>query len=95
MTFELSSDWMSYAMWAVLGVMVIDLALALVKTNSLSSLHRPILGFLQNVLYHVFPLYLLVNMAPVDPTNLVLTVLYYVGAAGAVVHYLYGIKAKL
>lgn len=95
MTFALSG-WMLYAMWAVLGLMAVDLVLGLLRSsNTTNSFYNVILNYLSGWLQYVLPLFLIVNVMPLDPTEWALLVLYYVGAIGVIVKYLYDIKAKL
>jgi hypothetical protein len=92
MTFTLAG-WMLYSMWAVLGLMglsfLVDLFRMLKSGGFSQSL---ILGYLQDLLYYVFPLFLLSNMMSLDPTGWLLLVGYYIGAIGVVLRYLLKIK---
>lgn len=94
MSFALTG-FMLYAMWAVLGVMLIDFAAAsyrALKNSSFSS--ALIVDYLKALLYNVFPLFLLSNMLPLDPTGWILLIAYYVGGLAVFLNYLSAIKSK-
>lgn len=96
MSFELTDTWMLYTMWAVLGVMGLDILVGLYRSlmsNSFSLTKLP--GFLNGVLVYVLPLFILANLTDIEPTGWLVTIAYYLGGLGVVVKYLYDIKAKL
>ncbi|WP_127579897.1 hypothetical protein [Paenibacillus koleovorans] len=95
MTFELT-DWMLYGMWLVLGLMGLDFLLGLYKsfkTNTFS--HTLILGYLQDMLFYILPLFLLSNMMSLDHTDWLIKVGYYVGIVGVALKYLMDMKKKM
>ncbi|MFK7697707.1 hypothetical protein [Paenibacillus sp. HJGM_3] len=95
MTFMLT-DYMLYAMWVVLGLMGLDFLVGLykaLKTNSM--MPSVVLGYLLDTLYYILPLFLLANMAPLDHTDWLLKIAYYIGAVGVAWKYLLDIKKKL
>lgn len=79
---------MLYAMWLVLGVMglsfVVDLFKSLTSGTFSSS---TILTYLKDLLFYVFPLFLLSNMMPLDHTDFIIKIAYYIGALGVVYKY--------
>jgi hypothetical protein len=90
------TDWMLYGMWLVLGLMALDFLVGLYKsfkTNTFS--HTLILGYLQDMLFYIFPLFLLVNIESLDHTGWLITIGYYIGIVGVVLKYLSDIKKKL
>ncbi|UJF34941.1 hypothetical protein [Paenibacillus hexagrammi] len=90
------TGWMLYTMWVVLGLMGIKFLLGLYRSVKASELpDGPVLGFLRDLLYYVFPLYMLAGMMSLDPTGWLLLIAYYVGGVGVIVHYLKDIKSKL
>jgi hypothetical protein len=95
MTFALSG-YMLYIMWAVLCIIGVDLLVGIFKsimnkTFSISTLAN----FLKGILYYVFPLMILVNLMPLDPTGWFILILYYVGAVGVIFKYIFDINIKL
>ncbi|WNR46746.1 hypothetical protein [Paenibacillus roseipurpureus] len=80
---------MLYTMWLVLGVMGLSFVVDFVKsltTGTFSS--SMIMSYLQGLLYYVFPLFLLSNMMPLDHSDFIIKVFYYIGALGVVYKYL-------
>lgn len=95
MTFTLSGL-MLYAMWAVLGMMSLDLLVGLYRSLRAGSFsHMPLLGYLQDTLYYVLPLFVLVQLMPLDPTGWIMLIAYYLGAFGVVVKYAGDIRNKI
>jgi hypothetical protein len=96
MVFTLSG-WMLYAMWIVLGLMALDFLASLyqsLKTGNFS--YKMILSKLQDMLYYVFPLFLLANIMSLDSTGWSLVLIgYYIGAVGVALKYVFDIKSKL
>ncbi|GGA14047.1 hypothetical protein GCM10008018_68680 [Paenibacillus marchantiophytorum] len=92
MTLELTGL-MLYSMWVVLGLMGLSFLVGLyhsLKAGTFSS--SLILTYLQDLLFYVFPLFLLANMTSLDPTGWILLIAYYVGALGVVLKYLASLK---
>lgn len=86
---------MLYAMWAVLGLMGLSFLMGLFRSlKSGSFSYSLILGYLQDMLYYVFPLFLMANMMSLDHTGWLLMIGYYVGALGVVMKYLYDLFKK-
>jgi hypothetical protein len=98
MSFVLTG-WMLYTMWAVLGLMTLDLLLGIYKSMKSNSFSLDQLsGFLGGMLTYVFPMLLLhnLNMADIDPTGgWILSILYYATGIGVIWKYLMGLKGKL
>ncbi|RTE07090.1 hypothetical protein [Paenibacillus whitsoniae] len=94
MTFALSGL-MLYAMWLVLAVMGISFVVDLFKSMSAGTFSSAmILSYLQDLLYYVFPLFLLVNLMPLDHTDFIVKIAYYIGALGVVLKYAMGFVKK-
>jgi hypothetical protein len=92
MTFALAG-WMLYSMWVVLGLMGLSFLVDLYRMLKGGSFSESlILGYLQDLLYYVFPLFLLSNMMSLDHTGWIMQVSYYVGAIGVALRYLLKIK---
>ena len=84
MSFTLTG-WMLYAMWAVVAMMGIKLLVQIYQSVIARNFPTtPILNFLQNFVFYVFPLFLIANMMPLDPTGVLFNIAYYVGAVGAI-----------
>lgn len=80
---------MLYAMWLVLGVMGLSFVIDFVKSlTSGTFTSSTILSYLQDLLYYVFPLFLLSNLMPLDHTDFIIKIAYYIGALGVVYKYL-------
>ncbi len=87
--------WMIYALWAVLGFMLLDLVVGFVKalvTGTFSS--KLVLDYLKDVLYYVFPLLFVMNIMSIDPTGWILMIFYYIGSLAVIWNYLVSIKNK-
>ncbi|MFD0696743.1 hypothetical protein ACFQZT_22010 [Paenibacillus sp. GCM10027628] len=87
------TGWMLYSMWVVLGLMGLSFLMGLyrsLKAGSFSS--KLILGYLQDMLFYVFPLFLMANMMSLDHTGWLLQIAYYIGALGVVLKYLEDFK---
>lgn len=84
MSFTLTG-WMLYAMWGVIAMMGIRLVVGIYQSLTARNFPTtPILNFLQSFVFYVFPLYLIANMMPLDPTGVLFSIAYYVGAVGAI-----------
>lgn len=95
MTFALSG-YMLYIMWGVLGIIGVDLLVGIFKaiTGNYFSLST-LADFLKGILHYVFPLYILVNLMSLDPTGWFIITLYYIGAVGVILKYIFDINRKL
>ena len=92
MTFTLTG-WMLYSMLAVLGFMGLSYLEGLYKSLKAGDFSSSlILTYLKDMLYYVFPLFLISNMLSLDPTGFLLLIAYYVGALGVVLKYLASFK---
>ncbi|NOV02199.1 hypothetical protein [Paenibacillus planticolens] len=92
MTFALTG-WMLYAMFAVLGFMGLSFLYNLYRSLKAGSFSSSLfLPYLKDLLYYVFPLFLLSNMMGLDPTGFLMLTGYYVGALGVVLKYLESLK---
>lgn len=82
-------SWMLYTMWAVFGLMLINLLLGLVISFWKGSFSpNLILDYLKDFLYYVLPLNIMISMFSIDPTGWVLKVFYFIGGIGIVLKYL-------
>ncbi|WP_160719242.1 hypothetical protein [Bacillus sp. USDA818B3_A] len=94
MMFSLS-EWMLYTMWAVFGLMILDLLLGFLKSFWKGTLTSDlILGYLKDVLYYVVPLNFIISMFPIDPTGWILIVFFFVGGLGVIIKYVLEIIKK-
>ncbi|TCP55562.1 hypothetical protein EV586_103215 [Tumebacillus sp. BK434] len=98
MSFVLTG-WMMYTMWAVLGLMTLDLLMGVYKSMKSNSCSLGQLSdFLGGVMTYVFPLLILasLNKTDIDPTGgWILLVLFYLTGIGVIWKLLLGIKSKL
>ncbi len=95
MSFALSGL-MLYTMWVVLALIAVDFLVTLYVSVQSSSFSLSLLAsFLNGLLHYVFPLFILVNLMPLDPTGWIILIAYYVGAIGVIFKYLIDIKNKL
>lgn len=86
---------MLYTMWAVLGLMMLDFVIGIIRSLVTKSFTlNSILEYLQNFLYHVFPLLVIITVMPLDPTQWVLLIFYYISGLALVLHYLINIVNK-
>jgi hypothetical protein len=95
MTFALSG-FMLYTMWVVLALIGIDFLAGIynhVRSNTFT--FSELSNFLNGLLYYVFPLIILVNLMPLDPTEWIVQIAYYVGVVGVIIKYLLDIQNKL
>ncbi|KAB2330740.1 hypothetical protein F7731_19245 [Cytobacillus depressus] len=89
------AGWMLYAIWAVLGLMIIDFLIGFFRSLATKSFSpKIILEYLKDILYYVFPLIFLMNIMPIDPTGWILLIFFYIGALGVIFNYLLQIKNK-
>ncbi|MBA2941205.1 hypothetical protein HZF08_23275 [Paenibacillus sp. CGMCC 1.16610] len=87
------TGWMLYAMFVVLGLMGLSFLYSLynaLKAGSFSS--DLFLSYLKDLLFYVFPLFMLSNMKALDPTGFLLLIGYYLGALGVALKYLGSFK---
>lgn len=90
------SGWMLYTLWIVLGLMALDFLVSLYRTLRVGSFTPAlILGYLQNIMYYVFPLLVLASISTLDSTGWIVMVGYYLGALGIVLKYLLSLKQNL
>ena len=90
------TGWMLYSMWVVLGLMGLDFLVGLFKGLAGGSFSSTLFtAYLKDLLFYVFPLFLLSNMMSLDPTGWLLHIGYYLGALGLVLKNLGDIKNKL
>jgi hypothetical protein len=88
MTFTLA-DWLVYTIWAVFGLMFIDLLIGLFKSFWKGSFDTSfLLDYLKDILYYVFPLTIILDMTSIDPTSWILVVAYFVFGLAIVIKYL-------
>ncbi|CAH1203583.1 hypothetical protein PAECIP111891_02360 [Paenibacillus allorhizoplanae] len=89
------SGLMLYAMWLVLGVMGLSFVVDLFKSFSSSTFSSStITNYLRDLLYFVFPLFLLSNMMPLDHTDFIIKIAYYIGVLGVLYNYVGGYFKK-
>lgn len=82
-------------MWAVFGLMLIDLLIALFRSFWVGSFDpKVVLSYLKDILYYVLPLNIILSMTSIDPTGWILVVLYFVGGLSVVIKYLLDIKKR-
>jgi hypothetical protein len=87
---------MLYALWAVLVLMALNFLAGLYRALRAGEFNSTlILTYLQDLLYYVFPLFLLASIEPLDQTGFLVLAGYYIGAVGVVLKYLYDLKNKL
>lgn len=90
------TGWMLYSLWVVLGLMALDFLVGLYHSFRAKDLKPElVLGYLQDLLYYVFPLLLLAYLSALDSTGWLMLVGYYVGALGVALKYLFGLKDKM
>lgn len=89
------SGLMLYAMWLVLGVMGLSFVVDLFKSFASGTFSgSTVTSYLKDLLYFVFPLFLLSNMMPLDHTDFIIKIAYYLGALGVLYHYVGGYFKK-
>ncbi|NQX57283.1 hypothetical protein [Paenibacillus qinlingensis] len=89
------SGLMLYAMWLVLGVMGLSFVVELFKSFSTGTFSSStITNYLRDLLYFVFPLFLLSNMMPLDHTDYIIKIAYYIGVLGVLYNYVGGYFKK-
>lgn len=87
--------WALYLLWAVFGLLILDLVFGLFKSVVTKSFSPSIIvAAVKDVLFHVYPLVFVFNMLNIDPTGWILLIFYYVGSIGVILHYLVAIKNK-
>jgi hypothetical protein len=95
MSFVLSG-FMLYTMWVVLALIAIDLLVTIYTSFQNNSFSLSLLSnFLSGILNYVFPLFIVVNLMPLDPTGWLIKIAYYVGAIGVIFRYLVDIKNRM
>jgi hypothetical protein len=89
------TDWIFYTMWAVFGLMWLDLLIALFKSLVTKSFSLSIvLDYLKDVLYYVMPLMVVLNLMSMDSTGWFFLTFYFIGGLAVIWHYLVAIKNK-
>ncbi len=89
------ADWMIYTIWAVFGLMIIDLLITLFRSFWQGSFHpSSVLEYLKDILYYILPLNVIVSMTSIDPTEWTLVVLYFVGGIAVILKYVWDIVKK-
>jgi hypothetical protein len=82
-------------MWAIFGLMWIDLLIGLFKSLVTKSFSlKIVLDYLKDVLYYVMPLMIVLNLMSLDPTGWFFFIFYYIGGLAVILHYLIAIKNK-
>ncbi|TVY10880.1 hypothetical protein [Paenibacillus cremeus] len=95
MTFTLTG-WMLYSMLIMLGLMGLDMLFSLFKSLKSGSFSFSfMLGYLQDMLFYFFPMFLISNMMSLDPTGWFMMIFYYLGALGVALKYLSDLKNKM
>lgn len=89
------ADWMIYTVWAIFGLMIIDLLIVLFQSFWQGSFHPSfILGYLKDILYYILPLNILVSMTSIDPTGYTLLIFYFIGGLAVMIKYVLDIKSR-
>ena len=88
--------WIQYVLWIVIGLIALDILAGSIKGIVKKSFSfSKLSSFLKSdILTNIFPLYLLVQFIPKDPTHWVLAIMFYVAALGLVVKYVKDIINK-
>lgn len=75
-------------MWVVLGLLLIDFLIGIFR-NAINGSLSPniVLDYLKNLLYHVFPLLIIVSLIPLDPSGWILIAFYYISGLGLIWYY--------
>lgn len=90
------SDWMVYTMWAVLGLLLLNVVIGLVQAFWTGTLDPTfVLDALKEVLFYVVPLDFIITMIPIDPTRWTLVAFYFLGGLAIIIKYTLDIKKKL
>lgn len=80
-------------MWAVIGLLLIDFLIAIFRSGANGTFSPNIvIGYLQNFLYHIFPLLVIFYLMPIDPTGWILITFYFISGLALIWHYLVDIK---
>jgi hypothetical protein len=91
----LLSSWMIYAMYAVLGLMMLDVLIALFQSFRKGTFKPSfVLDYLKDVLFYIFPLNVVVSLLPIDPTGWILMMFYFLGSFAIIIKYITDIKDK-
>ncbi len=90
------TGWMLYSLWIVLGLMALDFLVGLFRSLRVGDFSPAlIVGYLQDIVYYVFPLLLLASISTLDTTGWIVLTGYYIGALGVALKYVLGLKGKL
>lgn len=89
------SGLMLYTMWAIFGLMFIDFIIGFFRSLSTNSFPLNLfLGYLQDIVNYVFPLFIIAALIALDPTGWVMIVAYYIGGLAVIWNYLSSIKNR-
>lgn len=89
------TGWMLYAMWAILGFMLIDFLVGVFRSLVTRSFSPSMVSdYLKDILFYVFPLIFLLNLVSLDPTSWVLLIFYYVCSLAVIWNYIVAIIKK-
>jgi hypothetical protein len=81
-------DWIKYTLWGVFGFMIIDFVIAFSKSFWEGSFKQTsFLPYLKDILFYVYPLYFLISIVSLDPTEWTLITLYFIGGLSLIVKY--------
>lgn len=89
------SEWMLYTLLAALLVIGIDMLVGIFKSlqaHTFSVAKLP--HFLLKVLHYILPLLLLASLIPLDPTHILILIMYYIGGIGIILKLLQEIQYK-
>ncbi|WP_336788802.1 hypothetical protein [Paenibacillus sp. MMO-177] len=93
MTFTLI-DWIKYTFWGVFGFMIIDFVIAFSKSFWQGSFKTSFLPYLKDILFYVYPLYFLLSIVNLDPTEWTLITLFFIGGLSLIVKYVLDIIGR-
>ncbi|WP_445491367.1 hypothetical protein [Niallia sp. 03133] len=81
--------WMYYAIWAVLGFMLLDFLFGLFKSLVTWKLSPKIITtYLKDILFFIIPLFYIASILPVDPTGWILIIFFYICSVGIIWEYI-------
>ncbi|WP_141432679.1 hypothetical protein [Bacillus sp. 03113] len=89
------AGYMFYALWAVFGFMLLDFLVGLFRSLVTWTLNPKIItNYLKDIIFYVYPLIVIANILPIDPTGWILIIFYYIGAVGIIWYYITGLINK-
>jgi hypothetical protein len=89
------TGWMIYTLWAIFGLLFINLLISLFQSFWKGSFDTAfLLDYLKDILYFVLPLTFILDMLSIDPTGWVLTIGYFVFGLAVILKYLKDIVKK-